>query len=706
MSPSDTLPLLALVVWTMPVTAGLLQRKAPQAVSGWLWLAGWLTVLASGVALPLLYADGGSQVLDVQLSWLRYDATLSFNIGLRLDGTSALFMGLLAVIAALVAAFSEVYLAQDPQLRRYRLLLGAFTSAMAGLVLAADLLQIFVFWELVGATSFALIGFWHTKPEASSASLKAFILNRIGDAGLLSGILILISAFGTAQLHVIVAYPQGIEPHLATTAGLCLLLGAAAKSAQVPLQVWLPDAMAGPTSASALIHAATMVAAGVYLLVRVSPLLTETVLAVVAIVGSLTALLAALSALVQTDIKRILAYSTVSQLGLMVAAVGFGAPEAAFFHLVTHAFFKSGLFLSAGALFTAAHNALHHRHQPDEADIDVQDIRHYGGLFRLMPRLSAVWLVFSAALIGLPFTAGFLSKETIWSAAFDAAGHHPVFLVAFSLMAAVLALTGIYTTRMAVLLFSGKARAPWLRDEVDTLLHTDAKPALLLPLFVLSAGALWLGYSLNPLDAHGVWLLSWLPASVHAAAHSWWPLITALAMSLTGVAVGLMFCRRGCLLPGLKRSFMANLLYRHFYWDDTLKTLAQALPDEGHSAADRFLAQHFFWDKALRGLGRRVFLVLAAALTWLDRHLVDGLVRAAGSLFSDMRLGASDFSLGAVANATDRHLVDGVVQGIRGGTLQIGSFVRRWQNGRLQTYLLFTLLLLGLLAVALLYFLA
>jgi NADH-quinone oxidoreductase subunit L len=265
-------------------------------------------------------------------------------------------------------------LAGDPAFRQYFAMLGFFTFSMLGVVVADNLLFVFIFWELVGFSSYMLIGHWKEKPEAADAAKRAFLFNRVGDIGFLIGLMILWTHAGSFNITDLASFSG--ENTWMTAASLCIFCGAIGKSAQFPLFSWLPDAMEGPTPVSALIHAATMVAAGIFLLARIDFLFTPAALNVVVITGTLTALAGALSALVQHDIKKILAYSTISQLGLMVVALGAGAPEAAMLHLFTHAFFKACLFLAAGAVIHSLHQAQHKSH----LSLDVQDIRNLGGL--------------------------------------------------------------------------------------------------------------------------------------------------------------------------------------------------------------------------------------------------------------------------------------------------------------------------------------
>lgn len=334
----------------------------------------------------------------------------ALNLSLDFQPLTLGMTSLVCLINLLVQAFSLRYMAHERRIQAYFASLQLFTASMLGIVLSGSLLLSFLAWELVGFSSWLLIGFWYEKSTTGPAATKAFMLNRLADVGFLSGILILFNRYHTFELQELSQLIQLDDPAIAL-AGIFMLLGAFGKSAQFPFQAWLPDAMVGPTPASAMIHAATMVAAGVFFAARISPLLAEQALLLAAIAGMLTAIPAALAALAQTDIKKVLAYSTLSQLGLMMMGIGSGAPDQALFHLFTHAFFKCGLFLSAAVI-------LHHRHHlfPEANDQDLQDIRLIQGLEKDLPLVGIVFALFSLSLSGFPLTSGFLSKESLLEA--------------------------------------------------------------------------------------------------------------------------------------------------------------------------------------------------------------------------------------------------------------------------------------------------
>ena len=376
------------------------------------------------------------------IPWLDFGKVLQVPIGVTVDSLSKVMLLVVTGVGLLVHIYSTVYMAHDEGEGRFFGCLSLFMFSMLGIVLADNFVMMFIFWELVGLSSYLLIGHWFTRDSAAEAAKKAFLTNRIGDFGFMLGILMLWTATGAIGFHELEEkLPLAVvTPLFLTVATLAIFCGAVGKSAQVPLHVWLPDAMEGPTPVSALIHAATMVAAGVYMLARVFFLveMSATAQTVIAIIGVTTALFAALMATQQDDIKRILAYSTLSQLGYMVMAIGVAAPGAAMFHLFTHAAFKALLFLGAGAVI----HALHHE----------QDIWKMGGLSKTMKWTFRTFAVGTLALTGCPFLAGFFSKDAILLAAYQKSG--PIF--AFALLTALL--TAFYMTRLVVVAFLGKPR--------------------------------------------------------------------------------------------------------------------------------------------------------------------------------------------------------------------------------------------------------
>jgi NADH-quinone oxidoreductase subunit L len=373
---------------------------------------GWLIPIVSSLlllaaAIAVLFPLFGNTQLTEQFSlpWLSIGNT-SVSIGILATPITRLMAAVVLFVSAMVHIFSIGYMANEKNTDRYFGFLGLFTFAMLGLVYSTNLLITFCFWELVGFCSYRLIAHTQQKPAATQAATKAFLLTKVGDVGFLIGLLILWTQNDTLELAYITS-PSGVW---STVAGLCIFIGVVGKSAQFPLFNWLPDAMQGPTPVSALIHAATMVAAGIFMLVQLVPVFTPHTLWVMTAVGIVSALMGAAGAWLVTDIKKILAYSTISQLGFMILALGLGETTGAFTHLLHHAFFKAGLFLAAGSVIHAMHQATH------QTEVDVQDIRNLGGLRKQMPVTFIGFAICAAALAGIPLTSGYLSKELILTA--------------------------------------------------------------------------------------------------------------------------------------------------------------------------------------------------------------------------------------------------------------------------------------------------
>jgi NADH-quinone oxidoreductase subunit L len=434
---------------------GLLGARLEPAVVAILGSAALLgTFVAAVLGLSALQAAPAGSAIEATLGpWLT-TATLDVPLRLRLDALSCTLALVIGGVGTLIHVYSWGYMRRHPGIGRYYAYLNLFCAAMFVLVLADALPALFVGWEGVGVCSYLLIGFDTDRPAANAASMKAFIVNRVGDAGLLLGMFILFAATRTLDMQALVrlaaAHSPSLDGSVALWACLALAIGVAGKSAQLPLYVWLPDAMAGPTPVSALIHAATMVTAGIYLMARLAPLfaLAPVVQATIAVVGAATAALAASIAIAQTDIKKVLAYSTVSQLGYMVLACGMGAPHLALFHVVTHAFFKASLFLCAGSIIHGLGGE--------------QDLRRMGGLWRAMPWTSAALATSTLAIAGVPPLAGFVSKDAILAHVYACAAD-PMWgqlaLVLWAVGLATAGLTALYMGRLACLaLFSGPHR--------------------------------------------------------------------------------------------------------------------------------------------------------------------------------------------------------------------------------------------------------
>lgn len=564
-----TLPWLVLLAPLASALSILVFAHKSKGLSVALSLGAVFTSLAGSL---MLLGQGGADLLT-HMSWINLGDTLHLQIGLKIDDLSRMMLMVVTGVGALVHVYSTVYMADDAGKSRFFGSLSLFMFSMLGIVLADNLAMMFIFWELVGVSSFLLIGHWFTKDSAADAANKAFLTNRIGDFGFMSGILLVWAATGSVSFEGIQANLSKLSasPTLVTLAGLCLFCGAVGKSAQLPLHVWLPDAMEGPTPVSALIHAATMVAAGVYMLARIFFILepSPTALSVIAGIGACTALLAALMATQQNDIKRILAYSTLSQLGLMVASVGIGAWGAALFHLLTHAFFKALLFLGAGAII----HALHHE----------QDIWKMGGLRNLMPKTFVTFAIGTLALTGCPFLAGFFSKDAILLAAWHKNA------VIFGLGLATALLTAFYMTRLVVVVFFGSTRS-------NSAKHAhDCPGAMTLPLVILAGLSVISGYKFFAETLMGESVFH----SVHSPEHVGSVPIFAIAAFLFGSALAAWLYHDRVRDP-VKISLFAN----RFYFDEVYAALISGSQD-----------------------------LLASVLGWIDRYILDGcVVRGAAAL--------------------------------------------------------------------------
>ncbi|MGA0559452.1 NADH-quinone oxidoreductase subunit L [Larkinella sp. VNQ87] len=583
----------------LPFLSGSAWLLAGRRVNGWAGGFSAILTLAGLTGSVWLAIQTGSEPLTVRTEWLTIPGR-SVPITFRVDALTLLMLVIVHFIALLVQVYSLSYLHDAPDRYRYFGYLGLFIGSMLGIVVAGNLIVLYAFWELVGLSSYLLIGFWFRKPAAAAAAKKAFLMNRIGDAGFLLGIFLLLFQSGTTDLAEL---PDLFvtDGRLATLTGLCLFCGCIGKSAQFPLTTWLPDAMEGPTPASALIHAATMVAAGIFLLARIHFLLTPDALLFITLIGTVTMLMAAYAALYQTDIKKVLAYSTVSQLGLMVVGMGTGNPTGALFHLTTHAFFKAGLFLAAGSVIHGIH---------------TQDMRRMGGLRKAMPLTFVGWAVCAAALAGLPLFSGFLSKETILTGAFNWAGQAGGLAYAVPVLAVLSSgLTACYMARQGKLVFFGTNRNPEVAAHESGFLLTG--PVLLLA--VLSVGFV---FALNPFSAAHSWFFEVFPT---AGAHEEYGWIAVLSITVAAAGSWL-----GWQMPVLTRSTTASRLSEHNWYLDAFYTRLIVYPFVRLSRLlyrfdQRVIDQFIDWI----GMGS---VVLAHMVSWVDRAIVDGLVNGASWL--------------------------------------------------------------------------
>ena len=603
--------------------------------------AGYVTILALGAAFVLSLwllasaAQGAAYDFAPHL-WLDLGAA-SIQMGLLLDPLTTMMLVAVTGVSLMVQIYSMGYMDGDASFARYYAYMSLFSASMIGLVLASNIVQMYVFWELVGLSSYLLIGFWHDRPAAAAAAKKAFIITRIGDVGFLLAIIFLFfqadafAAQGLNAFHI----PDIWQAALPVAAGgvgivaggallwLCLGLfaGAVGKSGQFPLHTWLPDAMEGPTPVSALIHAATMVAAGVFLVGRFFPVFAEsdTVMLIVALVGAFTAVFAATMGLAANDIKRVMAYSTVSQLGYMMAALGIGAYNAALFHLFTHAFFKALLFLGAGSVNHAA---------------GTFNMMYMGGLRKAMPGTYWLTVIGALSLVGVFPLAGFWSKDEILLETWLGAGgvSAPIGLLVFALLLAGVVLTAFYTYRMVHLTFHGEFRGGGEQELHDVEaagrpvptgvshhIHLGESPwVMVVPMGLLGVCAVIAGWVANPIGVSSIagvipshwltlYLASGLPDGHYPPDFS---ILMAVISNLAGaVGIGL-----AALVYAWPRPFTG--------WDPLLRA----------GPLHTLLAQRYYFDHLYEGVAvNRVFYRIVAAVTdWFDRNIVDGIVGLTG----------------------------------------------------------------------------
>ncbi len=517
------------------------------------------------MTVVFIHANGFHANVDDATQWLSI-GNLHIDFGLKVDALSLMMTLIVTGVGGLIHIYSYGYMHEDKGMARFFACLSLFTFSMLGIVLADNFIQQFIFWELVGISSYLLIGFWFEKPSAGDAAKKAFIVNRLGDFGFLLGILMVWEYLGSLNFTTLQSLGSGSFGTAATIAGLLIFCGAAGKSAQFPLHVWLPDAMEGPTPVSALIHAATMVAAGVYMLCRVLFLLNPPTLEVIAYIGGFTALLAALIAIQQNDIKRIIAYSTLSQLGYMVMAVGLNGPTPAMFHLTTHAFFKALLFLSAGSVIHSLH--------------DEQDIWKMGGLRDKMGITFWTFLVGSLALSGVPIFSGFYSKDSILGQAWN---QHNYGL--FALGAIVAGMTTFYIFRLFYVAFVSKPRTEAAKHAHESPLVMTA-PLLILAFFAIVGGFIGITDIYNS-------QFSGETTSLSIGQQLLEPLRTPIPMlvGLGLVAIGWFFARTFYLnaendpLPA-KLGGLATAMKNKFYFDEIYEATFVRLHDGIAAVAD------------------------------------------------------------------------------------------------------------------------
>jgi NADH-quinone oxidoreductase subunit L len=646
-----------------PLRSGAYLATAAIAVSAVLAITGLVRFLSDAQTLSPIEVESrwAERMTWAHIGPSDEGTAVKLELGYRIDNLTALMFAMVAFVATMIFVFSLGYMADETteshedheahvtrpgRFGRFFLYLSLFSFSMLNLLIADNLFQVFISWELVGVCSFFLIGFYHERDSAAFAANKAFIVNRVGDAGFLIGLAIIWTYFGTFNIQAIITDltsggPARDLPHwLFVIAGIGIFLGCVGKSAQFPLHTWLPDAMEGPTPVSALIHAATMVAAGVYLVGRCFPLFAPEVLLIIAYTGAITLFLAATIALVQTDIKRVLAYSTVSQLGFMMLALGVGGWVAGLLHLLTHAFFKALLFLGSGSVILGCHHE--------------QDLTRMGGLRRRMPVTAYTMLVGVLAIAGTPLFSGWYSKDLILSNAMGFALHHSQHAALFVVPLVTAGLTAFYMFRLWLLTFAGEGRS-------EAAAHAHESPSVMtLPLIVLAVFSVCVAWGWPLWDPHASYLAHLLEKGLPGPAHG-------LALEDTTHSAGWLALAAAAAGFGL-----AVLMYG-------VRRIDPALVRDRAGAVYAFLKEKWRFDE----LYDAVFVRPAVALGY-------------GTARFDKRAAPAE-----QADLADRTVnvssLDGVLNAIGLGTFSVGRRLRQAQSGFIRRYV--TALLLAAVAL-------
>ncbi|MEK7366094.1 MAG: NADH-quinone oxidoreductase subunit L [Candidatus Deferrimicrobiota bacterium] len=676
------------------------------------WLC--LGTIAIGLAMSIGIFYEVFQAYDpnfryhVVFPWLTVGDRALFNTGILIDNVTAVMLLVVTIVSTLVHLFSIGYMHGDPRYSRYFAYLSIFSFSMLGLVLAESFLFIYIFWELVGLSSYLLIGFWFEKKSASDAGKKAFIVNRVGDFGFLIGILIIYATCGVLGYdQVFLAIGEGkLSGTLLTLAGIGVFCGAIGKSAQFPLHVWLPDAMEGPTPVSALIHAATMVAAGVYLVGRVYPMFTPDAFLFIAWFGLITLFLTATIALAQNDIKKVLAYSTCSQLGYMIMGLGVGGYTAGLAHLTTHAAFKACLFLGSGSVIHAVHS---------------QDIQEMGGLRKKMPITFVTFLIATLAISGVPGFSGFYSKDMILGAAleFGMKSGNPLHMIFFIGALFTAGLTAFYMFRLVILTFFGAPKDHHKFDHAH-----ESPPSMWVPLVILAGLSFSIWYSgwfgtlvqkpKSVADLAGMSASAPVVPMEHAAVMAPAPHAEAApvkegapdasrgpsshgtsAPAETPHAAGLAVhgeSHEGASRDAEHDAHLAHTAHTYaMYSSVAVGTLGIFLafmvysfgwinPDRVANAVKplhNFLQNKWYFDELYETTVVNGSKALSRGLAWFDMHVVDGLVNLTAQL---------GVFLSFLVGKFDDYVVDGAVNGLASATTGSGSILRRLQTGKLYHY--------------------
>lgn len=617
---------LALWIVFSPLVASLLTglggRWVGRGGAHWLTITGVSIALIGSLKLLLQFWDMPDKVVSFTLYHWMQIGTLSFEIGFLIDSLTVLMMVVVAFVSLMVHIYTIGYMRDDPGYQRFFCYISLFTFAMLMLVMSNNLLQLFFGWEAVGLVSYLLIGFWYTRPSAIFANFKAFLVNRVGDFGFLIGIGLIVVSTGSLNYAEIFAQVDSMSQEtlqitgqiqwpLLTTACIGLFVGAMGKSAQVPLHVWLPDSMEGPTPISALIHAATMVTAGIFMVARLSPVFeaSDAALSFILVIGATTAFFMGLIGVVQNDIKRVVAYSTLSQLGYMTVALGASAYSVAIFHLFTHAFFKALLFLAAGSVIIAMHHE--------------QDMRKMGGLMKKMPITGACAWIGTVALIGMPGFAGFFSKESI----IEAVSHSqlPWAEYAYWMVLCGVAVTAFYSLRLMFMVFHGESRT-----DSHTAEHLHESPSVVtLPLILLAIPSVIAGFWLGPIALGEYLQAAIFVDEVHASiatltekyhgpfayiAHS--VFTVPFYLMLAGILVAWLCYVKAPRLPGLIQTrlrWLYTLLEQKYGFDIFYINGVATLSVGFGKALSRFADQGLIDGLAVNGSARVVRLCAAVA---------------------------------------------------------------------------------------------
>ncbi|QQL51553.1 NADH-quinone oxidoreductase subunit L [Mucilaginibacter ginkgonis] len=619
--------------------------------------AGWVSTIAVllGSCLSIIVFNHTFNGADIHVGgvWFTVGNT-NVNYGILLNNLSTIMLLLVNLVALPVHIFSMAYMKHDQHYGKYFRYLSLFCFSMLALVIADNFVLLYGFWELVGFSSYLLIGFWHKKEVAVLANKKAFIVNRIGDIGLLSAILLLFNQYHTFDLQQLfgqggLVQQAGNQTNVWQWVAFAgIFFAVCAKSAQFPLHTWLPDAMEGPTSVSALIHAATMVAAGIFLLGRVYPFFNTTELDILAVSGCFTAFMAATIALTQNDLKRILAFSTISQLGFMVMAMGINAYASSLFHLITHAFFKCLLFLSAGVVI----HEMQHIKDDNKLDIDPQNILYMGGLRKILPVTFIATLIGGLALVGLPLTSGYLSKDGILIQAFewsDTKGGAAIIVPLFMLVTSWL--TAFYMARLIFKVFFGNCRL----DAVSGIKfhNSDRDWRYWLPLIVLSICCLFPVFSLNPVLYEQSWIYKLFSPSNFLERMNIYHTIIPVGLNIISVVV-------------------IYYAYAIYIRDKKFKPFPQ------HNKMFALSHNQWYFNSVYNSLFVKPVIVLGNALFWTDRTVLDGFI----GLLKKITL-----TLANIAAAFDKYIIDGLLHLLTQIVSYIGNFIRSFQTGKVQFYL-------------------